>query len=268
MEYVKENIVTIILIMIIIIVAIVTIIVCYGFVNKKENADMSLVENQETIENVDDSDNSNINNEKKEIPKAVVDNSYTDDENSENENSNIDDDSIDMSKYYLNSYCGVVAEIYNNMLDELGKQKCIVKTSNGSSCRKSTIDLKQRCFLDEYDDYYKITAYTGDSLRYYQYNYNSSPEEIVSSSIGLKTIKSDADFVQFAVDFDIIDGFYYKWNYSYNENVIINGYSCYEIIAEMKSAYTKGEIIWEGKHVMYIDMDSYKLIGHETSYFF
>ena len=176
---------------------------------------------------------------------------------------------IDMSKYYLNTSNGNVGNIYNKMLDTLGKQKCIVRMATDSECIKSTIDLNKRCVLDEYDEFYVCRAYTGGMRRRYKYFYFTGKSE--SNSEDLWWMNSNDDFVMFEIDCEITNEDY-KWDYKYNENVSRNGYSCYEIIANWDNSFilhSSGEFRENiGVEKLYIDMNTYKIIEIErTSYY-
>lgn len=246
MNFIKENLLTIILVMLIIIIISGIGIFCWKVIQvEDETSNITIAENYNPINNI----NQNLPEDNDEANKNItINNNY-----------------INMSKYYLSTTHGRVAEIYNKMLDSLGKQKYIVETSNGSDCKKSTIDLNKMCFLSEYDNFYECWAYTGGLQKKYKYIYSTGETE--KNSENSLSMKSDADFVAFAVDFEITDEDY-KWNYEYNENVSRNGYQCYEIVANWNgdfNNYSGENVRWDGIRKLYIDMETYKLIEYESS---
>lgn len=106
-----------------------------------------------------------------------------------------------------------------------------------------------------------------DYKKKYKYIYSTGETE-KNSEVSL-WMKSDADFVAFAIDFEITDEDY-KWDYKYNENISRNGYQCYEIIASWNGDYAtySGENRrWDGIEKLYIDMNTYKLIEIESSFY-
>ena len=245
MNFIKENLITIILVILIIIIGSSISLVCWKTI-RSENVDVA-------------ENNKNIN----KIPiKNVIS------ENSEKtENIEIDNEYIDISKYYLDMNNGEVAKIYNNMLDELIKQKCIIKTSNSSDFKKSTLDLNKMCILTEYDGFYQCWAHINGSIKKYKYNY--STKEVEASSEVAWWWRNYADFIAFAIDFEIKDEDY-KWDYQYNKNVLRNGYLCYEIIAnwdEKDNDYNMKSFRSYGTDKLYIDMETYKFIEIEDTFY-
>ena len=246
MSFIKENLITIILILLIIIVILGVGIFCWKIMQVEDKT-------------------SNITIAENYTPINTINQNLAKDNNGVKENITFNNNYINMSKYYLSKSHGKVAEIYNNMLDSLGKQKYIVETSNGSDCIKTTIDLNKMCFLSEYDNFYECWAYTGGLEKKYKYNYSTGETE-KNSEVSL-WMKSDADFVAFAVDFEITDEDY-KWNYEYNENVSRNGYQCYEIVANWNGdfiSYSGKNERWDGTYKLYIDMETYNLIEYEST---
>lgn len=242
MNFMKENLTTIIVITLIIIIVLGVGVFCWKVAQvEDEKSNVTIAKSYSSFDDID----GNYNN------------------SSENENIIIDNNYINMSKYYLSTSHGRVAEIYNNMLDSLGKQKNIVETSRNSECIKSTIDLNKMCFLSEYDNSYECWAYVGGLQKKYKYNYSTG--EIEKNSEVSLWMKSDADFVAFAIDFDISDELY-NWNYGYNENISRNGYQCYEIVANWSEEDNNGSRYYSnGTEKLYIDMNTYKLIEIETT---
>lgn len=248
MNFFKDNLITIILVMLITIIISGIGIFCWKIIQgENETSNITIAENYNPINNI----NQNLPKENEEVKENItINNNY-----------------INMSKYYLSTTHGRVAEIYNNMLDSLGKQKYIVETSNGSDCKKSTIDLNKMCFLSEYDNFYECWTYTGGLQKKYKYIYSTGETE-KNSEVSL-WMKSDADFVAFAIDFEITDEDY-KWDYKYNENISRNGYQCYEIIASWNGDYAtySGENRrWDGIEKLYIDMNTCKLIEIESTFY-
>lgn len=236
MSFIKENLLIIILVILIIMIAIAISI----FVDIIKNSNMV---NDDVNENV-------VNNNEQQLEEKIV-----------NEDNIIN---INMSKYYLNTDYGRVAEIYNKMLDELGKSKYIFITSNGSDYT-TKIDLNKMCLLQENSNSYYCLAYNDKTKKAYKYaNYVSGIEQSMEDFLWMK---SNADFVAFAVIFSIMYEDY-KWDYKYNENVSRNGYLCYEIIAnsngDFYNPYGEKER-YDGTYKLYIDMETYKLIEKEST---
>lgn len=245
MNFIKENLITIILVILIII-----IVLCISLFSWKmiQSGNVNVAENNKTVNNNLIQNTLNKNYEKTE--NIEINNNY-----------------IDISKYYLDMNNGEVAKIYNNMLDKLVKQKCIIETSNGSDCKKIILDLNKMCFLTEYDEFYECWAHINGSIKKYKYNY--STKEVEASSEVAWWMRNYADFIGFAIDFQI-NNEDYKWDYQYNKNVLRNGYLCYEIIAnwdEKNNDYNRKSYRFYGTDKLYIDMETYKLIEIENLFY-
>lgn len=177
-------------------------------------------------------------------------------------NKNLNNDYINMSERYL-SYINTsnenIANIYNKMLDTLGKQKYFVKTSTNPKHIKTTIDFNKMYFLEEYEHLYHCYAFTENSFKVYRYYYSTGKVE--KHEYGSNTIDSEADFVSRAID-SLIPVDDYEFEYSCTEGISRNGYSCYEIIANR--TFQTDSMAYTMK--FYIDMNTYKLIEIEDIY--
>lgn len=251
MKIIKENILTVILILLIIIIIIAVGGFCYKIIKQdKENEDKYLAnKNTQTQEVIFDSNNEN-----------VKDGELT-------EKLNFKINPINMSKFYMDKKYGEISQKYNEMLDELGRSKCIVETGINVDCLKSTIDLSRKCFIGEYEGFYECWAYVGGLEKSFKHNYKDGIDEKKSEkSIWMV---SEADFVEFAIEFNITDDDM-TWEYTCNENVERRNKKCYELIGKWDGSYTTvdGEYRrFDGTKKLYVEMSTNRLIEMEDTFY-
>lgn len=241
MNFIKENLTTIVLIMLIIIIILGIGIFCWKIIQvEDETANIIVTDNYSPIDN-----GYNTSSE-----KNLADNTGT------KENIFIINNNIDMSKYYLNSNLGKTAEVYNKMLDTLGSQSYISYLeqniySDGTFNQNYELDLKNYISKCEGEDS------GGKSITYEywygtmetRYNYYEARGTWKKSTFNWW---EKADIIYSFMGSGIIIADDEEYEFSYDENINRNNSSYYKI-----SAKYSGEDDWKKETIiMYIETNT------------
>lgn len=246
MNFIKNNLITIILIMLIIVIVSIISIFCWKIIQvENQSANTIIADNISTIDNNYSPSNSNEN---------VTNNSEI------KENITVSNKSyINMSKYYLDSNLGKTAEIYNKMLDVLGSQSYISYLeqdiySDGTYNQNYELDLKNNISKYEGEDSggksisYKYWRGTKET----KYNYYESRGTWKKSTFNWYA-KADIIYSFMGSKIIMIHGDEYE--FSYEENISRNNSSYYKLTA----IYSGDDAGKKEEIIMYIEMDTMKL---------
>lgn len=241
MNGIKENIVTIILVVLIMIILSVVGIFCWKILQPAE---------EQTSNKIIADDYQYVpieNNKKNTINNSGIKNNET------------INHTINMSKYYINSNLGKTAEIYNKMLDTLGKQSYISYSQQsiyrgGTYNTNCELDLKNYiCKKDGEDSDGKSITYTcwRDTMetRYSYYEPRGTWEKSTFNWF------NESDIIYAFMSEPMLIDKDNEYNFSYEENVTRNNSSCYKINAE----YVGEDNEKKEKMIMYIEMNTMKL---------
>ena len=246
MNFIKNNLITIILIMLIIVIVSIISIFCWKIIQvENQSTNTIIADNISTIDNNYSSSNSNKNvTNTSEIKENVTvsNKSY-----------------INMSKYFLDTKLGKPAEIYNKMLDTLGSQSYISYLeqdiySDGTYNQNYELDLKNNISKYEGEDSggksisYKYWSGTKET----KYNYYEARGTWEKSTFNWYA-KADIIYSFMGSKIIMIHGDEYA--FSYEENVSRNNSSYYKLTA----IYSGDDARKKEEIIMYIEMDTMKL---------